>query len=178
MLSLDDPRWRSLSHAYGEASDIPGLLRQLETAAAPEQYRSEPWFSLWSALCHQSDVYLASYAAVPHFVRLCQGASQGGRIELLHLVAWIEACRHRSAAPPIPEDLAGAYHDAIARLPALIATCFEQVWDDGTSRILAGALVIAKGNPRLGMAILDFDTEIQCPECDAVFATPGYDLDE
>ncbi len=29
MLELDDPRWAELRHAYGFASDIPGLLRQL-----------------------------------------------------------------------------------------------------------------------------------------------------
>jgi hypothetical protein len=29
MLSLDDPRWNELQHAYGVASDIPALLSQL-----------------------------------------------------------------------------------------------------------------------------------------------------
>jgi hypothetical protein len=29
MLSLDSPRWSELEHAYGAASDIPSLLRQL-----------------------------------------------------------------------------------------------------------------------------------------------------
>src|SRR4051812_40379348 len=66
MLALDSPRWGELTHAYGEASDIPALLRRLKTAPPPTDYRSEPWFTLWSALCHQNDVYIASYAAIPH----------------------------------------------------------------------------------------------------------------
>jgi hypothetical protein len=57
MIDLDDPCWQKLSHAYGSAADIPELLRQLarETGRKPA-YDSEPWFTLWSSLCHQGDV--------------------------------------------------------------------------------------------------------------------------
>lgn len=30
MLSLESSRWSALEHAYGQASDIPPLLRQLQ----------------------------------------------------------------------------------------------------------------------------------------------------
>ena len=56
MLSLDDTQWAELSHAYGRASDIPALLRQLY-ALPHASGQEEPWFSLWSALAHQGDVY-------------------------------------------------------------------------------------------------------------------------
>jgi hypothetical protein len=68
-LSLDDTlRWSNLQHAYGSASDVPGLLRRLEVLPASSG-TDEPWFSLWSSLAHQGDVYSASFAAVPHVVR-------------------------------------------------------------------------------------------------------------
>lgn len=67
-LPLDSPRWHELAHAYGKASDIPALLRQLATVPTSDGER-EPWFSLWSALAHQGDVHAASFAAVPHVVK-------------------------------------------------------------------------------------------------------------
>ncbi len=54
MLSLDSPRWSELKHAYGDASDIPDLLRQLDDLLSSDD-DSEPWFSIWSSLAHQSD---------------------------------------------------------------------------------------------------------------------------
>lgn len=51
--------WSQLSHAYGTAEDIPGLLDRLE----PDP-RSPVWNDLWSSLCHQGTVYTASYAAL------------------------------------------------------------------------------------------------------------------
>jgi len=67
MLSLADSRWSELRHAYGSASDIPALLEQLVGLPSSEG-NQEPWFSLWSALAHQEDVYSASFAAVPHVI--------------------------------------------------------------------------------------------------------------
>ena len=69
MLPLDSARWAELNHAYGKAANVPQLLRQLESFPTSED-ESEPWFSIWSALAHQGDVYSASFAAVPHVVRV------------------------------------------------------------------------------------------------------------
>jgi len=41
MISLDSPEWANLKHAYGNASDMPALLRQLETLPSSEG-NSEP----------------------------------------------------------------------------------------------------------------------------------------
>ncbi len=71
LIALDDPRWAALQHAYGAADDIPELLANL---SIPKDERSEDdpiedtWEELWSSLCHQGDVYSASFAAVPHIV--------------------------------------------------------------------------------------------------------------
>jgi hypothetical protein len=57
VLSLESANWSELGHAYGSASDIPGLLAKLSAYPAKSGYDSEPFFSLWSALCHQGDTY-------------------------------------------------------------------------------------------------------------------------
>jgi hypothetical protein len=69
MTRLNKTVWSNLPHAYGTAEDTPDLLRQLE--ASPTLARPTMRTSLGTAaLCHQGDVYLASYAALPHMARI------------------------------------------------------------------------------------------------------------
>src|SRR6185369_5672976 len=69
MLPLDSPRWTELKHAYGDAADIPRLLKELENFPLDQgPLFNGPWHSVWSALAHQGDVYPASFAAVPWIV--------------------------------------------------------------------------------------------------------------
>jgi len=75
MLELSSPRWGELRDAYGSAAKIPELLRQL-SALPRDDGSSEPWFTLWSALAHQGDVYSASFAAVPHVVAAIAGSPE------------------------------------------------------------------------------------------------------
>src|SRR5438093_3961133 len=118
-LDLDSPRWRELSHAYGSAEDIPELLRRLE-GIPPSDGEREPWFSIWSALAHQGDVYSASFAAVPHVVNALATAPTGADSSYFAFPARVEICRERSAAP-VPPDLLPAYRQALAQLPTLVA---------------------------------------------------------
>ena len=53
-------KWPELHHAHRPASDIPTLLPDARLARVPSDYRDEPWFSPWSALCHRGDVFTAS----------------------------------------------------------------------------------------------------------------------
>jgi len=143
-LSLDDTRrWADLRHAYGSASNVPGLLRQLVTLPASTG-RDEPWFSLWSALAHQGDVYSASFAAVPHVVRALSIAPSKADSSFFHFPAWVEVCRQKTATP-IPEDLRQAYFDALARLPSLVAVAADREWDGGTLACILAAIAAAKG---------------------------------
>jgi hypothetical protein len=95
MLELDDPRWGELRHAYGFASDTPGLLRRLESGSTSAG-RDEPWFTLWSSLAHQVDVYPASFAAVPHVIRVLASAPTTSDVSFLHFPSWVEICRQRN----------------------------------------------------------------------------------
>jgi hypothetical protein len=73
VLRLEDPIWSELRHAYGTAENIPPLLSQLSDLPTDEA-DAEPWFTLWSSLAHQGEVYPASYAAVPHVVSVLASA--------------------------------------------------------------------------------------------------------
>ena len=176
MLDLRSPRWKELSQAYGSAENIPGLLAQLRTAAPKKDYRSEPWFSLWSSLCHQGDIYTASYAAVPHFVALGPERPISERTDFLLIVAKIEAMRHAKRAPRMPADLKRSYEDAVRAGVPLAMSCMERDWPEDDYRVVLGALAIFRGHIALGNMLLDFDGDCQCPNCDTVFPPLGYDI--
>src|ERR1700712_5222894 len=126
MLGLESPRWSELTHAYGSASDIPELLRQL--AAFPSsQDNAEPWFSLWSALAHQGDVYPASFAAVPHVIAALASSPNTASEAYFHFPAWVEICRHKNAVE-ISDDLKVAYFDALQRIPGLLVNAASKPW--------------------------------------------------
>jgi hypothetical protein len=118
MLSLDSPEWASLEHAYGSASDIPDLLRQLATLPSSEG-NAEPWFSIWSALAHQGDVYTASFAAVPHVVRFLATGPAAASFVYFQFPAWVEICRQRHGLT-VPDDLSSDYFTALKMLGSLV----------------------------------------------------------
>lgn len=91
MLNLDDPKWKELNGGYRTPYDASIALRELEAG-------EDAWDELWQELHHQGDVGEASYAAVPHLVRIAGAASEIDR-NLFSLVATIEIERHRGGNP-------------------------------------------------------------------------------
>ncbi len=161
MIELDDPRWQKLSHAYGSAADIPELLRDLASATGPKSgYDCEPWFTLWSSLCHQGDVYDASYAALPHIVEIACNATRPVDFSFFQLPAAIEIGRHSGKGPPVPADLANAYGDAVSRLTECVALHRHEDWDELTLLSAASALAVAKGHHRIAEAISNLDDDL------------------
>jgi hypothetical protein len=151
MLSLESPRWRELQHAYGSAADIPPLLRALESLP-PSAGREEPWFTLWSALAHQGDVYSASFAAVPHVIRALSIAPLRAHFSFFQFPAWVEICRRRKQVP-IPSDLDEPYFAALAQLPSLVAAAGPKEWDENFLACALTAIAAAKGFPAMAEAV-------------------------
>lgn len=175
ILSLESPRWRELTQAYGTAEDIPALIAHLPPAGDAE--RDELWFGLWSTLCHQGDAYSGSYAALPHLVAYAAPPRPPAECaRALHLVGAIEISRIAGRGPALPDDLATAYRDALAAVPSIVAAQVGSAWDADTTQILASVLAIAKGHPRFGNAALNLEPLLGCPVCDAPFPPPGWDL--
>ena len=161
MISLDDPRWSDLAGAYGSASNIPPLIRAL--ALSPEQqadYRAEPWFTLWSSLCHQGDVYTASYAAVPHIVEIAMQAAGPVHSSFFQLPAAIELARDEGRGPDIPASLEGPYRQAIAKLTDCVALHRHEDWDQDMLQCAITAQAVAKGHYELGRALLNLDSDM------------------
>ena len=158
MLSLNSAEWSKLEHAYGAASDIPDLLRQLESLPS-SQGDKEPWFSIWSALAHQGDVYSASVAAVPHVISYLASAPAKADSSFFQFPAWVEVCRRKNAVP-IPPDLAPAYRAALARLPGLVAAAAEREWDEAMLSCALAAVAAAKGFGSVAEAVLEINTKV------------------
>ena len=158
MLPLDDPQWSSLADAYGPATDIPDLLRALAADPRPKpEYEAEPWFSLWSGLCHQEDVYTASYAAVPHIVAIASSAPGPIDFSFFQLPAAIEIARHRGRGPTVPTELATAYHAAIQSLVDCVALHRHDDWDEPMLLSALTAQAVAKGNYGVAEALSKLD---------------------
>jgi hypothetical protein len=158
MLSLDSPRWSQLRHAYGPASDIPGLLRELGSVPASGGEK-EPWYTLWSALAHQGDVYDASFAAVPHVVEVLAGALDRADFSYFQFPAWVEICRVKNEVE-IPGDLQSAYFEAMGRLPLLVGAAANREWDEGYLRCALAAVAAAKGQITIAEALLELSPDI------------------
>lgn len=162
MLELDSPDWKNLSHAYGKASDIPVLLHGLEAGTfwINDNYQeSEPWFSLWSALCHQGDVYTASYAAVPHLIRIAIATQGVPDWQYFSLPTSIEIARLTGRGPQVPGMLAEAYFAALRQFHTLVTQIAHLEWDELLSRSIAAALVVSKGHAVLAETILELSPD-------------------
>ena len=97
--------WEQLKHAYGNASDIPELLHEAGKYRACEGYEDEPFYSLWSSLCHQGDIYTASYAAVPLLVALIENAPKPTDYNYFLLPISIHIAHLKNRGPQIPDGL-------------------------------------------------------------------------
>jgi len=159
MIALDSPRWSELRHAYGAAEDIPPLLRQLEAFPPHISYDEEPWYTLWSALCHQGDVYSASFAAVPHVVRVLATDPLRAQACFFQLPAQIEICR-RNKDVSIAADLRGPYFAALSQLPGLAGAASAREWDSDFLCCVLSAVAAAKGFPSVAEAAQELSPEI------------------
>jgi len=160
VLDLKSPTWGKLNHAYGAASDIPAMLRELESFPAHQGLETPPYYMLWSSLCHQGDVYTASYAAVPHIIRALEKDPRRADIDYFLLPACIEIARAKGSGPPIPANLEAAYLAALAKIPSLAAEASTIAWSEEQCRTVVAAIAVSKGQPSLGEAILELEPEI------------------
>ena len=178
MLDLDSAKWRQLQHAYGSAEDIPALLRLLPTAPVkPADYKTEPWFSLWSTLCHQDDIYSASYAAVPHITAVAASRPPHERWDFVHLVTRIEVCRHYSDAPPIHSEFEADYFAALEQMRVLVLECLRPKLDkEDDIKVFLSGLAVLNGLPNLANAIIELPEPNVCPNCETDVQPFGYEL--
>jgi hypothetical protein len=107
------------------------------------------WDELWQQLHHQGDVGEASYASVPHLVRIC-GSIRNRDWNVYALVSTIEVERHRKSNPPLPGWLGPDYEESLRKLLALGLSDLAHVADAATIQAILGAIALAKGALKLG----------------------------
>ena len=154
MLALESPFWSELRHAYGAASDIPALLSRLNDYPSEASYQDEPWFTLWSSLCHQGDIYSASFAAVPHIVGALATNPVRASMSYFLLPASIEVAR-ASGGVAAPPSLANAYFEALAQLPRLAGAAAQPGWNESTCTAALAATAAATGNHQTAQLLLE-----------------------
>ena len=115
------------------------------------------WKELWENLHHQGDVDEASFAAVPHLVRI-SAISPHRDWNLYGLVALIEIERHRASNPPIPSWLQQDYALAWRNVADLALHDLSTSADPYTVRSALSVVALARGERKLGALLAHLDS--------------------
>jgi hypothetical protein len=155
MLPYDDPKWREMKAGYRILYDPTLALRRLEG----ENDVDAVWEELWTELHHQGAVGEASYAVVPHLVRIHK-EKRCLDWNLYALVSTIEIERKRKGNPPIPAWLEPIYEDALRELLDLAVQDLAQSDDPLAVQTILGFVALAKGCRKLGAMICYLDESL------------------
>jgi hypothetical protein len=154
MFSLEDNRWHGLVGGYRTQFDPRPQLLKLQdnddTKAA--------WHELWEELHHQGDVGEASYAAVPHLVRIYRERS-GDCWNTYAIVAIIELARGVGKNPDVPTWLEKDYFQAIRELAEVGAVEILRAKDPEDIRAILSILAIAAGAKTHARFLLNYSDE-------------------
>lgn len=174
MLSLDDPLWGKLKHAYGTASDIPAELARLSSRKPlPKDY----WIDLGSSLCHQYEVDTASYAAFPHLVAAAKKAKGRVRYDAMFLASGILACSYNGTRRTMPPKLKRPFQKAIVLGRKVLAEMTLEARPKLDDSIHFVAMIAAfDGHAQLTGCLWTVSSGFSCPDCDKDFAEPVVQL--
>jgi len=116
------------------------------------------WSQLSEELHHQGDVGEASFAAVPHLVRICR---DNGLIDwnAFALVGIIELRRGIDGNPDLPEHLHDDYFKALSELTLFCAKAIQGCTAPTTARAILGIIAIQKGLREHARLLLYFDED-------------------
>lgn len=165
LLSLDDPRWSALHHAYGAADDVPRMLRALargEDRRETTKPREGPWDAIWSALCHQGDVYTATYAALPHVVAI---GTQRPAVEQPMFWGFAAAVAISSHRASMPTDLRAAYDVSVRDAERSATACLVRGISPDAARTLLWAISGLRGWRAVARAVEGLGDEELAPKC-------------
>jgi len=146
---LDTIPWSQLTHAYGSAEDVPGLLRELRTPAPGKEEEKEPdpskeedeeapLWCLFGNIWHQGTVYEAMAYAVPFLLELVSDSQTPERTGILQLLASIAKSKFTTANVREPGWAVKAHAAVAAGFAVLAAIAKEE-----TEVRLAAAHVLA-----------------------------------
>ena len=151
MTKYDDRQWREMTGGYRTAFDPRPLLAKLEASDDTKAV----WHELWDNLHHQGDVGEASYASVPHLVRIYR---KRGVVDwnTYAIVAVIELARDNEENPAIPEWLIDDYYRAIRELAEVGAGEILRTNDAEDVRAILSVLAIAANSRTHARFLLEY----------------------
>jgi hypothetical protein len=154
MFSLDDQRWPRLAGGYRLPFDPRLLFARLEANTDTKS----AWHELWENLHHQGDVGEASYAAIPHLVRIYRKL---GTIDwnTYAIVGVIELARTSGNNPEVPEWLKEDYFKAIRELAEVGAVEVLRAKSPEESLSMLSILATAVGARTHARFLLDYSDE-------------------
>ncbi len=82
--TLDAVDWTALEHAYGEATDVPDIVRAL--ASRDERVRDQAFREAYGTIYHQGTRYSSTPAAIPFLIELASQPDAPGLADLLDLL--------------------------------------------------------------------------------------------
>jgi hypothetical protein len=154
MLSLDDKRWDGLCGGYGTQFDPRPALSKIESGDGAEG----AWRELWNELHHQGDIGDASYASVPHIVRIYRQRNSD-TWNALALVAVIELARTTGKNPDVPSWLREEYFQALQELSKLGCINLGHTNDKDDVRAILSVIAIAKNARTHAKFLLDYSED-------------------
>lgn len=154
MLDLDDERWTHMDGGYRMRLDPRPLIARLES----DTDTASVWNELWDELHHQGDVGEASFAAIPHLVRICQSR---GDLDwnVFALTAIIELARTQGNNPDVPQWLSESYFRAIRELAETGSRQIFAAEDPWTARAILSILAIEKNLRTHGRFLVNYSDE-------------------
>lgn len=154
MKDLNDSNWAQLKGGYRLPFDASVPLKQLKSSDQP---RPDIWEQLWENLYHQGDVDEASYAALPHLIRIYEGK---GWLDynIVFFFAKVEEARREAKNPPLPGWVADDYQKSLLHLVRYAAGRIGDQWDYSTLQGFLLFLSILQGRSDLSL-LIDFVEE-------------------
>jgi hypothetical protein len=148
--------WHLLNHAYGVARDVPALLEQINGFPAEPDWQSEPWFSLWSALYHQGDIYPASIAAVSHIVSVLSKTPGKATLSFYLLPASIAVADSANPVDVTPE-IRRSFSESLLTLGAIASAALPSISDQHIAKAAQVAVLVSTGAFQQAGELLEAD---------------------
>jgi hypothetical protein len=148
--------WHMLQQAYGNAVDIPALLERICGFPAEPDWQTEPWFSLWSALYHQGDIYPASLAAVPAIVSALAAAPGRATMSFYLLPASIAVADSTNLVTVAPE-VRRSFGHSLLELGSIASAALPSIKDPHTLRAARAAVLVSTGAFQQASDLLEAD---------------------
>lgn len=151
-----------MTGGYKMPFDPRPLLKKLEA----EEDLTKTWKELWTELYHQGDVGDASFAAIPHLVKI-YSKRRTADWNTYAIVAIIELARNKGDNPDVPGWLKADYLRAIQELAEIGLKEILRSQDPDVTRAILSILAIAKDLRRHGDLLINYSedelSELQLP---------------